>query len=148
MVRGHIFLCIFGKFLCKHKKWWPHHKNSIKLLTFFCGTNFVKCRDTLLTISYSMETQVKNFMQWAVTCLPTRMLQKLSSTSNRSLHRINLDNANHIVGDTGTTQDDRNKANEKMNECRNAQQHPVLCRDKHQYGPLGNGWSSDGGVGT
>ena len=59
-----------------------------------------------------METKAKKLIQWEVTCLPTRMLQTLSSTSSSSLHRIDWDEANHMVDDTGTTLDDRNKANE------------------------------------
>ena len=37
MVRWHIFLCIFKKFLCKCKKWWPHFKNGWNLLKLCSG---------------------------------------------------------------------------------------------------------------
>ena len=42
---------------------------------------------------------------------------------------IDWDEANHMMDDTGNTWDDRNKANEKMNECRNAPIHLVLPQD-------------------
>jgi hypothetical protein len=37
MVRWHIFLCIFRKFLCKYKNAWPPSKNAQKNLIFWFG---------------------------------------------------------------------------------------------------------------
>ena len=37
MVRANIFLCIFGKFLCKCKKWWPRQMEAQKIPNFFGG---------------------------------------------------------------------------------------------------------------